>query len=862
MAWLSEADETFFGGGASGGKEAPLDSKVLTPFGFVEMGSLKVGTNICATDGTVTSVIGIYPQGVKPIYRVTMADGGSTECGLDHLWLAWRHGESRKIDRQEVCGLLSARKYTTSDLISRMGKGHSFSVPVPEPVKFNVAGCLRGRGNFIGRPVDPYLLGLLLGDGCMTGTAAVSLCSADQEIIDHVLGAFKDDICLARRDGSATMIWRGESRKILESNLAKLGLMGSRAINKHIPSHYLHAPVEDRWQLLRGLMDTDGWAEEGRAVYFTTISQRLCDDVAYLARSLGAVVTVTDKLPTYTLGGAKLSGQPARCVRMRFPCPEMAFRLSRKRATASTIHHRSEGRRIASIEFSRMAEAQCIHVAHPNSLYIADDFIVTHNSFALLGLAMTAHSRVLILRQEATQLKQLKDDLIGMTQPGDHWRQVGYGGILDTADGRMIELSGCASIKEAEKYRGRAHDAKFFDELVGGFAEDTYRLVGAWCRTNDPKQKCRIVATGNPPTKPEDEWVIRYWGAWLDQRNSNPAEPGELRWYVSTRDGYKEVESGSPIEIDGEICHPRSRTFIPARLSDNPILEATGYRATLQGLREPLRSQLLYGDMSVGRADDDWQLIPTSWVRAAIERWNAKGHLEPDGRTIRRMTCAALDCALEGADRMALAKRYDDWVGPIITWPGTSIHSGDDIVRLVFPHLEILQMPLLVDVLATAGGAAVTALKSKLPKLPVVPVNFGVRSTYKDKTGRLEMANLRAEAYWRLQEALDPAKGGKLALPDDAELLTEICAVRWQPRSGKVQLEPKDKIKERIGRSPDKADAVAMAMLGGKPRDGGWVPIEKAAPVGSDWVTEVLKMDVGTSDAYGTSPSRSFMGIG
>lgn len=480
-------------------------------------------------------------------------------------------------------------------------------------------------------------------------------------------------------------------------------------------------------------------------------------------------------------------------------------------------------------------------------------------SYALLGIALTAHTRVLILRQEATQLKQLKDDLISMTRPGDHWRQVGYGGILDTADGRMIELSGCKSIKEAEKYRGRAHDAKLFDELVGGFSEDTYRFVGAWCRTNDPKQKCRIIATGNPPTKPEDEWVIRYWGPWLDQRHPNPAEPGELRWFISTKDGYKEVESGGPIEVDGEICLPRSRTFIPARLSDNPILEATGYRSTLQGLREPLRSQLLYGDMTVGRADDDWQLIPTSWVRAAIARWQPGGNLGSDQK-LTRMTCAALDCALEGEDRMALAKRYGDWIAPVATWPGTSIHSGDDIVRLVFPMLEIMQMPFFVDVLATAGGAAVTALRSRLPKLPVVPVNFGVKSNYKDKTGRLGMANLRAEAYWRLQEALDPDKGGKLALPDDADLITEICAVHWQPRSGKVQLEPKDDIKERIGRSPDKADAVAMCMLGGRPVDGGWVSAEDAGQVESSWITDVLRQDVGTG-GY-AKPSRSFMGLG
>lgn len=482
----------------------------------------------------------------------------------------------------------------------------------------------------------------------------------------------------------------------------------------------------------------------------------------------------------------------------------------------------------------------------------------------LLGLALTSQTRTLILRQEATQLQQIKDDLMTMKRPDDKWANVGYGGVLLTADGRKLEMSGCESFQAAEKYRGRAHDGKLWDEVCV-HSERTFRFVNAWCRTADPHQKCRVVATGNPPTRPEEEWVIAYWAPWLDSQHSNPAEPGELRWFASVAGKDVEVESGQPFPQDGDIIQPRSRTFIPAKLTDNPILMATGYRAALQGLPEPLRSQLLYGDMTVGRADDDYQLIPTSWVRAAMKRWTPNGNKDTAGN-LKIMTSAALDCAMEGEDRAAMAKRYDNWIAPLLTWPGTTIHSGDDIVQKVLPHLETLRMPLLVDVLATAGGAAVTALKTSLPKLSTIPVNFGAGSTYKDRSGRLEMANLRAEAYWRLREAMDPDAGPpetRLAIPaDDTELLSEICAIRWMARSGRVQLEDKKEIKKRLGRSPDKADAVAMSLLRSHSKDGGWLVDNKPKmdpDEALDWTSRLGGHDYdGTGSPY---KSRTFMGL-
>jgi len=156
------------------------------------------------------------------------------------------------------------------------------------------------------------------------------------------------------------------------------------------------------------------------------------------------------------------------------------------------------------------------------------------------------------------------------------------------------------------------------------FTEAQFRFLTGWARTTEPGQRVRIVAAGNPPTTPEGRWVVKYWAPWLDEKHGNPALPRELRWFARLDDEDVEVENGEPFEHKGEMVEPKSRTFIPARLSDNPYLANTGYEAILQGLPEPLRSQLLYGDFTVSIRDDkspqqvQCDSIPVAKDRSAV----------------------------------------------------------------------------------------------------------------------------------------------------------------------------------------------------------------------------------------------------
>lgn len=434
----------------------------------------------------------------------------------------------------------------------------------------------------------------------------------------------------------------------------------------------------------------------------------------------------------------------------------------------------------------------------------------------LYGLARTAHVNSLILRLESTQLTGFKHRVQEQLQEGDRWQGIGsHGGILRTNDGRIMEFSGCDSFGTANtKFRGRAHDLKGWDELPT-FSQQVYEFVNAWNRTSVPGQRCRVVGAGNPPGKPEEEWVLNYWAPWLKDFNM---EPGELAWYVRLEDEFKQVDGPTPIVFKGNTYYPRSRTFIPARLEDNPILESTGYRQTLQMLPSPLREQLLYGDMRIGLSDDAHQLIPTAWIDAAMKRWKYKEPRDID------LSATAIDAARGGDDRMIMAQRYGTWMQKMRVWPGRLVPDGPRAVAACLLNIQNVWTPIILDLGGTAGGGLFDSFRLLQPDLPTYAFVGASASEYRDKSGRIKMRNKRTESYWRMRDALDPTtpEDEQLALPPDDELRNELAATRWYMFTNGAGCEDKDDIIKRIGRSPDKADAATMTMMDGH-ATAGWI---------------------------------------
>jgi hypothetical protein len=422
----------------------------------------------------------------------------------------------------------------------------------------------------------------------------------------------------------------------------------------------------------------------------------------------------------------------------------------------------------------------------------------------LLGLSLTAHRKSLFLRRESVQLTAAVERAKALAGARGAWRSSGHGGTL-RVDGRSIEFAGCEHEDDRQKYQGRDHDLKLFDELPA-FSRSIYRFVIGWNRTDDPSQRCRVVAAGNPPTTPEGRWVTQEWAPWLDAAFHEPAEPGELRWYSYLDGNLTWFRTGEPFVHKGETVTPRSRTFIPSRVQDNPRLLATGYVATLQAMPEPLRSMLLYGDFQAGTEDDAWQVIPTAWVRAAQERWEASGGRPPEGQAL---SVLGVDVAHGGADATCVAPRYGAWFAPLKKYQGAVTDTGQKAAYLALQEHDG-RAPAHVDAIGY-GAACAEAMAEKIGRRAVA-VNVAQATGLYDRSSKFRLANVRAAMYWRLREALDPQTGDNLALPPDPELLADLTAPRFEVRSSGIVVEAKEKLKARIGRSPDKGDAVALTF--------------------------------------------------
>ena len=421
----------------------------------------------------------------------------------------------------------------------------------------------------------------------------------------------------------------------------------------------------------------------------------------------------------------------------------------------------------------------------------------------MLGFAGTKHRRAIIFRRVFPLLEGIESRSREIYNAADTSRgKDRYNEQLhrwELARGVTVRFAAMQNESDKSNFQGRPYDFYGFDEATE-FSESQFRFVTAWNRTTVVGQKCRILLTFNPPMTDTGEWVTRYFAPWLDRDHPNPAKDGELRWYVSDKDGKDMAVAGpEPVTVNGKEVQPRSRTFFHAALKDNPILEATGYGATIDALPEPLRS-FLHGNFNAAKVVDPWQVIPAAWVRAAQARWSEKA--QGGGYVL------GCDPARGGGDRLAIARLYGTWFAPLEVWPGTAVPDGPSAAALLAKDVAA-GANMGVDVIGI-GASVYDSLKDN--NATVTPINFGSGANHvTDRSGRLKFRNVRAAAYWKLREALDPDHGEALALPPDPELLADLCAPRYELKPSGIQLEEKDAISQRLGRSPDKGDALVLA---------------------------------------------------
>jgi hypothetical protein len=374
------------------GKATTVDTPVLSEHGFVRMGDISIGDRVYSRDGKLCNVTGIFPQGKRQVYRVKLNDGRYVDCCEDHLWVVHNRWKEEVLSTKQIIekGIKYPPKKTG-------GAVYKYSIPNCEPIELDKKDL----------PIDPYIFGCLLGDGSMTSlTPRIS--SDDNFIINEFIDRL--DGFVLNRDKSNNnynivdkeklptektsvlgnkYLSKTENRltKILKDNDWNFGCK-----DKYIPEIYKNSSIEDRYELVRGLLDTDGSINTSGAIEFTNVNEKLIDDTLDVLRSLGIRCQkgLDDRSGQFQTMPQGTTRERTPCFRIYINTSKPVFKLPRKLDRIKK--KQTKGEKYVSIvdieRIDRYEEMQCISVDSPDSTYITKDYIVTHNTFLLSLYAM------------------------------------------------------------------------------------------------------------------------------------------------------------------------------------------------------------------------------------------------------------------------------------------------------------------------------------------------------------------------------------------------------------------------------------------------------------------------------------------
>lgn len=429
----------------------------------------------------------------------------------------------------------------------------------------------------------------------------------------------------------------------------------------------------------------------------------------------------------------------------------------------------------------------------------------------ILGLAFNEHQQSTIMRREYGDLDRIVEDALKI-----HGSRNGFNGSpppkLRIGEKQVINFAAAHRVGDEQGQMGKGKDLLGIDEATH-FAESQVRFLMGWVRTDDPAQRTRVVFATNPPLTAEGLWVIEMFAPWLNPQYPNPAQPGELRWVISDDDGKDEWVDGpedARRNSKGKLIRPTSRTYIPAKVSDNPYYAASDYERQLDAMPEPYRSQLMGGFRTAFRDNPD-QIIPTKWIQLAQERWKPQ---PPKGVPMCSM---GVDASGGGDDPMIIAPRYDGWYAPLIEVPGKEIpieRAGSYCAGVVLSHRRDMAL-VVIDMGGGYGGPMYEHLKTN--KVEVNRYKGAESCTRRSRDGKLRFTNKRSAALWSFREALDPGQpgGSPIQLPPDPRLIADLTAPTFKVTPNGIQAEKKEDVCKRLGRSTDRGDATMMGWFEG-----------------------------------------------
>lgn len=610
---IGYGERVFFGGARGGGKMQIYGSKVCTPYGFRNIEDLKVGDTISNPDGSPQKVIRVTDHQNKDIYRIKFEDGAYCDCGLEHFWLIRKTSthkskvQSRAIepdtfsrgeimDTEAIIKWLDEKDLAVDDANI---KNQYLCIPLCEPIK------LTKSYKYNMRVIEPYILGLILGDGSITKKSydVVKFTSADSEIIENIK-SYGYEVNTQSSDLKQHTI-RG---KAIGEEISRLKLSGTNSLTKFIPESYKYNTVEGRIELIQGMMDTDGCVDERGHMSYTSISEQMAKDFQWIIRSLGGKATIVkDKAGYKNDDGEYVQCNDAYTVYFNTKTNPDLVRLSRKKERCKYDFNGGVSelqRRIVGYEYIGKYDARCIAVNHPNRLYVTDDFVVTHNS----ALSLYAANRfclkipglkVVVIRENYSELIDnfIEKQLEYYPQSVFKYKYTKIEKTVSFPNGSAIKFRSCANATDARKIQGIEFQFMIIDE-ANNLHEDTILALSGSLRRNTARIKNFIpslLMTGNPGGFSDHYFKTRF------------VNPDYKQWR------------------EWELKHKDKYIFVPSAVDDNPYI-GEDYRENLENQPDQRRKMWLLGDWNTmsGAFFDSWDPdqhicesfeIPKHWTR-------------------------------------------------------------------------------------------------------------------------------------------------------------------------------------------------------------------------------------------------------
>jgi len=779
------------------GKSLPYNTPVLTMAGFIPIGSLTPGDKVVGKDGTETEVLGVFPQGYQATSRITFNDETSVLCSDDHLWSAI--SSTNKYLKQNY------KTHTTRELSLMLHR--YMHIPMCDPISFQTKKL----------KVDPYVMGVLIGDGTLGQVARFD--TEDDWILTQLKDRIKDAHVSFYRKTHYGIVAEPGKRNPFLATMRDYGMIGLGAAGKHIPEDYLWGDVEQRKLLLKGLMDTDGYIDARHSMSFCTISKQLSKQMQQLIWSLGGTAKIKSKYPTYTHNGEKKTGHKAYTIYIKLPfCP---FSLPRKteRYIPETKLQKQAQRVIKKIESVGDYNSVCIKVDAQDGLFIINNFTVTHNTHSAgrIGcwwfLAFPNSQVYTAAAPPESNLKKLLWGEIGsitekhrnlfdsFTLTNLHIQRSAQSFLT----GVTIPSSGTEMQREA-KFSGK-HSPHILFILDEGDAipDEVYRGIES-CMTGG---HARLLVMFNPRAEIGEAYRMQRDGRANTVRLSafnhpnvitgEDVIPGAVTRETTVRrinEWCRPIVVGQE-SIDGAFVLPEFLEGIAAKSHSGNI-----YPPLLPGYYKVMEAAFSYMVLGQYPSQSIRQLISKDWIAKARSRWDV--YVAEHGETPPAYTFGVMgqDVAEYGSDSNSACKRYGGYVARITTWDGMDIISSSE-------RGAVEAQGMLINVDATGVGSGVGP---NIRKLGGKAVDVKVASKPTERTELGEFYILRDQLWWACREWL---RTGDAMLPPDETLIEELSIPTYEVQNGKIRVMKKDTMRELLKRSPDKADSLVLTFYEG-----------------------------------------------